>query len=94
MYQQPNGEWLTDKQIIVELNLNIMWLRLNFIHSSYTLFLIGAYIGINYDASYLGGTPQDINIVAERPIKKLICRILLSLVIYYFPIYLPKKVEC
>ena len=57
MNQQPNGEWLTDEQIITELNLNILWYRLNFVNSSYTLFIIGAYIGIYYDASYLGGTP-------------------------------------
>ena len=89
--QQPNGQFLTDKELIENLNLNIMWVRYGFIHSSYTLVLIGAYIGISYDNSYLGGTPQDINNTSQNSICKLIIRFILGLLFFYLPIYLPKK---
>ena len=68
-----------------------MWNRYSFINSSYTLLLIGAYIGMSLDSNYLGGTPQDINVARERPNLKFLGKFLVVFIIYFLPVYIPKK---
>jgi hypothetical protein len=50
-------------------------------------YIIGAYLGISFDAIYLNGTPQDINDEVFQPRRKHLARFLLMILLFYLPQY-------
>lgn len=55
-----------------------------------TTAIVGAYYGIVFDAIFLNGTPQRINITGSR--LKFLARFVVSIIIWFIPVYLPGSI--